>query len=111
MDYGRDLFLGEPIISVMPQILNAFLLGTLFYLTRRVSGSIWLGIVAHGFWDFAVLSHGGSGSDVVPGGSTQVLNLQNLIPLIVMVLFIVAIIAHKQWMHPDTERTESAQAT
>ena len=109
--HGMNLFLGEPIISVMPQILEAFLLGTLFYLTRRVSGSIWLGIVVHGFWDFAVLSHGGSGSDVVPGRSTQVLHLQNLIPLIVLVLFIVAMIAHKQWMHPDSEVMEPAQAT
>jgi membrane protease YdiL (CAAX protease family) len=91
------------------RFLNAFLLGTLLYLTRRVTGSIWLAIVAHGFWDFATLSHGGSGSDVVPGGSTQVFHLQNLVPLIVLVLFIVAMIAHKQRMHPYAQEKEAAQ--
>lgn len=69
--HGMNPFSGEPIAAVMPQIVNAFLLGTVFYLTRRVSGSIWLGIVAHGFWDFAVLRHGGGGSDVVPGGAPR----------------------------------------
>lgn len=108
--HGMNLFAGEAIQAVMPQILNAFLLGALFYLTRRVSGSIWLAIVAHGFWDFAVLSHGGSGSDAVPGGGTQVLHLQNLVPLVVPVLFIVAMIAHNQSMHPNAEVMEPAQA-
>ena len=109
--HGMNLFFGEPIGAVMPQILNAFLLGTVFYLTRRLTGSIWLGIVAHGFWDFAILSHGGSGSAVVPGGSTQVFHLQSLAGFVVPVLFVVAIIAHKQWMHPEAEVTEAAQAT
>ena len=108
--HGMNLFNGEPIIAVMPQILSAFLLGTLLYLTRRVSGSIWLAIFAHGFWDFAVLSRGGSGSDVVPGGGTEVFHLQNLVPVIVPVLFIVAMIAHKQWMHPEAEEPVPAQA-
>jgi len=30
-----------------------------------------------------------------------VIHLQSLVPFINLVLFIVAMIAHKQWIHPD----------
>ena len=109
--HAMNLFSGSPISAVMPQVFLTFLLGTLLYLTRRVSGSIWLAIVVHGFWDFAVISHGNGKAVVVPGGSTQVLHLQNLVPVVVVVLFVVAMVAHKQWMHPNVEEKEPAQAT
>ena len=109
--HAMNLFNGSPISTVMPQVGNTFLLGTAFYLTRRVSGSIWLAVVAHGFWDFALFSHGGGKAAIVPGGSTEVFHLQSLVPFIPLVLFAVAMIAHKQWMHPNVEEKEPAQAT
>jgi membrane protease YdiL (CAAX protease family) len=78
-------------VSVVPQTLLAFLSGTLFYLSRRATGSLAVAIVVHGIYDFAVFSHDGSTSTFTAIGS-------GLGTGIVVVLFIVVLIAHKAWM-------------
>ena len=87
----------------MPQLAITFVVGTLFYIARRVSGGLIVPILLHALYDFALFSHGGSKADVVPGGDTAVLQLQNLVQPTVVILFIVVMVAHKQWMHPEDD--------
>lgn len=111
LSHGMNLFGGASVAAVVPQILQAFMLGTIFYLAKRVSGTIVVPIVIHALWGFSFFSHGGSDADVVPGGGTALATLGNLAPLLLVVLFAVILIVHKQWMHPDAEVTEPARAT
>lgn len=42
------------------QVFFAFGLGTAFYVTRRLSGTLIIAMVLHGAWDFSVFVHGHS---------------------------------------------------
>ena len=101
--HSANLFLGSPISSVVPQLFSTFIIGTLCYITRRATGGILVPILIHALYDFAVFSHGSGKGDVVPGGDTATLQPASLVPVIVLVLFVVVMIAHKQWMHPEQE--------
>ena len=102
--HGVNIVTGSARAEGLPQIMNAFLRGTLFYLTRRATGGLVVPIVFHAIWDFSLMSHGGSQAAVVPGAGTL---LQSLQPILVVVFFVVVMIAHKQWM----ESKEPQRAT
>jgi len=93
--HGANLFSGSPLATVLPQVMSAFLMGTLLYLTRRVTGGLVIPILVHAVWDFSLFSHGTSKAEVVPGAGLLVQGSQ---PTLVVILFVVAIIAHKEWM-------------
>jgi hypothetical protein len=46
----------------------AFLVGTAFYVTRRLTGLLVVGMVIHALWDFGALSTEHSGGDPSPIG-------------------------------------------
>ena len=49
----------------MQQVFFAFLAGTVFYILRRVTGSLWWAMLLHGLWDFSVFAAGvGTASDI-----------------------------------------------
>lgn len=48
-----NLVLGQQIAETVEQVFFAFLAGTVFYLTRRVTGSLIPAMILHAFWDFA----------------------------------------------------------
>lgn len=43
-------------LSAIPQVLTTAVAGYFFYLTRRVSGTLILGVVLHGLWDFGLFT-------------------------------------------------------
>lgn len=100
--HGLNILIGSPIGSVLPQILNAFMLGTVFYITKRVSGSLLVPIVLHALWDFSFFSHGGTDADIAAGGQTGIATFAFLAPVAVLVCFIAIALMHKQWTHPET---------
>ena len=110
LSHGMNLFGGSTVAAVVPQILQAFILGTIFYLTKRVSGTIVIPILIHALWDFSFFSHGGTDADVVPGGGTALAQLSNVAPLLIFVLFGVILLVHKQWTHPEQAETVSETA-
>lgn len=96
--HASNILAGSTVAEVLPQVFATFLLGTLLYITRRATGGLLVPILAHAIWDFSLLSHGTSKGAVVPGAEALMQNLQGAFPLI---LFVVVMIAHKQWMSSE----------
>lgn len=60
-----NIALGAPAAGTFSQVGLAFLGGTLFYILRRVTGSLWWAMLLHGLWDFSVFAAGvGTRSDL-----------------------------------------------
>ena len=93
--HGANSFSGSPLSVVLPQVLSAFLTGTLFYLTRRATDALVVAMIAHAVWDFSLFSHGTSKAAVIPGDALLLQSLQSILPIIP---FVVVMIAHKHWM-------------
>jgi membrane protease YdiL (CAAX protease family) len=100
--HGVNLFTGATLSAVLPQVFATFLMGTLFYTTRRATGGLVVPIITHALWDFSVLSHGTSKAAVIPGSEALFQSVQAVLPLI---LFIVVMLAHKTWMNSDEPAT------
>jgi membrane protease YdiL (CAAX protease family) len=66
--HGLNVFFGQSIGATLYQIMFAFLLGTAFYVTRRLTGLLVVNMVIHALWDFGALSTEHSGSDPSPIG-------------------------------------------
>jgi uncharacterized protein len=61
--HGLNVFFGQSIGATLRQIVFAFLLGTAFYVTRRLTGLLVVTMVIHAIWDFGVLGTEHSGAD------------------------------------------------
>jgi membrane protease YdiL (CAAX protease family) len=66
---------GQALGATLQQVVFTFLAGTVFYILRRVTGTLIWPMVLHGFWDFSTfsLTHG------TPGALASVGSLFNLI--------------------------------
>lgn len=53
-----NVFGGQGFVPTTQQVLFAFLAGTIFYILRRVTGSLIWAMVLHALWDFSVFSVG-----------------------------------------------------
>ncbi|MBC6496374.1 MULTISPECIES: CPBP family intramembrane glutamic endopeptidase [Microbacterium] len=61
-----NIALGADQGGTVIQVFNAFLAGTVFYILRRVTGSLWWAMLLHGLWDFSVFATSvGTPSDIV----------------------------------------------
>ena len=58
--HGANIILGQPVVPTIRQVILAFALGSIFYVARRVTGSLLFMMVIHALWDF--------GSFTVAGG-------------------------------------------
>jgi membrane protease YdiL (CAAX protease family) len=73
--------LGATAAATVPQVLAAFLGGTIFYILRRTTGSLVWAMVLHGMWDFSVFAAGvGQAGDIAAVGNVVYL-LAGLIAL------------------------------
>lgn len=66
--HGLNVFFGQSIGATLYQVLFAFLLGTAFYVTRRITGLLVVNMVIHAIWDFGALGTEHSGGDSSPIG-------------------------------------------
>lgn len=60
--HGTNAFTGQGLAPTVQQIVFAFVFGSVFYVIRRVSGTLILCMVIHGLWDFSTFMR--SGDDV-----------------------------------------------
>ena len=67
--HGLNVFFGQSVGATLRQIVFAFILGTAFYVTRRLTGLLVVTMVIHAIWDFGVLGteHSGNDPSVVGG--------------------------------------------
>jgi hypothetical protein len=91
--HGVNLVLGQGAVLTVRQVIFAFVLGSIFYAIRRISGTIVVVMVLHALWDFGSFSHvaGKAGAvaakiDIATAGAGL---LQSLLVLIAVVLVIV----------------------
>jgi len=62
-----NVIFGLPLWAMPIQVLLTFIMGSGFYIIRRMSGTLLLPMILHGLWDssvFLTMSTGGSPSDV-----------------------------------------------
>lgn len=61
-----NIALGGEVVGTVQQVFFAFLAGTVFYIFRRTTGSLWWAMLLHGLWDFSVFAAGvGTPSSIV----------------------------------------------
>jgi uncharacterized protein len=58
--HGANLFLGQPLMPTIQQIVLAFVLGSVFYVVRRVTGSLAVLMILHALWDFGSFTWAGA---------------------------------------------------
>lgn len=61
-----NVLFGMPTSGVAVQLLFTFIMGSGFYIMRRLSGSLILPIALHGIWDSAVFLPRATGGDQSP---------------------------------------------
>lgn len=72
-----NAFSGQPLAPTLQQVAFAFGAGTIFYILRRVTGSLIWAMVLHGFWDFSTfaVTHGTPGPLAAFGGTFEILSI------------------------------------
>jgi membrane protease YdiL (CAAX protease family) len=53
-----NFFLGQDLLPTLVQVGSAFAIGTVFYITRRTTGTLIWAMVLHAVWDFSVFAVG-----------------------------------------------------
>ncbi len=88
--HGLNIFTGQAIGATVQQIVAAFLLGSGFYLIRRMTGLLVVCMVLHGLWDFATFMGQGRGdtADDVPASAFAAPFTYGAIIVIIAVLVI-----------------------
>ena len=55
--HAINIVFGQAVDATLQQIVFAFLLGTAFYVTRRVTGTLLVCMVLHALWDFGTIGN------------------------------------------------------
>jgi membrane protease YdiL (CAAX protease family) len=85
--HGVNVFFGQSVGQTAFQMGFAFLLGSAFYLVRRVTGLLVVGMVIHALWDFGTL-----GTDATGGKAPLVANLLLYVIVILTVVLLVKVL-------------------
>ena len=81
---------GQPLVPTVRQIVIAFLMGTVFYVARRVTGSLLFMMAIHALWDFGSFSFMG-GLEATGKTALNPAALATL-PLLLVMLVMIAIV-------------------
>jgi uncharacterized protein len=91
--HGANLFLGQGAGPTIRQVIFAFVLGSVFYAIRRITGTIIIPMVIHALWDFGSFTHVAGKATGVPGqvdlAAAGMSMLAQLLVLVAVVLVIV----------------------
>jgi membrane protease YdiL (CAAX protease family) len=75
---------GQPLVPTLQQVALAFGAGTIFYILRRVTGSLVWAMVLHALWDFSVFASG-------HGTPSPVTGLVSIVYIAVIVFALVSV--------------------
>jgi membrane protease YdiL (CAAX protease family) len=92
--HGVNVVLGQGIVPTIRQVIFAFVLGSVFYAIRRTTGTIIVGMVLHGMWDFSTFARAAETDTTAVRGTVDIAAagiglVQSLLSLAAVVLFIV----------------------
>ncbi len=96
--HGANVVLGQPLVPTIRQVVLAFLLGTVFYVARRVTGSLLFLMVIHALWDFGTFTFVG-GLEATGKVAFNPAALATL-PLLLVMLVMIAIASKKIFGRP-----------
>jgi len=55
--HALNIITGQAVGATLQQVAFAFVLGTAFYVTRRVTGTLLVGMLVHALWDFGTIGN------------------------------------------------------
>ena len=85
--HGINVFFGQSVGTTAFQMGFAFVLGSAFYLVRRITGLLVVGMVIHALWDFGAI-----GADATGGAAPLASNLFVWIIVILTVVLLVKVL-------------------
>ncbi len=109
--HGANLFLGQALVPTIKQIVFAFVLGSVFYVVRRVTGSLAVLMILHALWDFGSFTWAGAfavtnvGPTALAGANLAGLLMAARLPL-QAVLIILCLVAAKKLFTTPVEMAE-----
>ncbi|WJL96947.1 type II CAAX endopeptidase family protein [Microbacterium sp. ET2] len=83
-----NVLTGQPVGPTIQQVVLAFGAGTIFYVLRRVTGSLIWAMILHGFWDFSTFAVS-QGTPASFAGFSGILEILAIIVALVSVPFVV----------------------
>jgi hypothetical protein len=93
--HGVNVVLGQSAVLTVRQVVFAFVIGSVFYAIRRISGTIVVAMVVHALWDFGTFTHvagktsgAAAAQTAIPTGAAAS-GLQSLLMLVAIILVIV----------------------
>lgn len=102
--HAFNIVVGQGVGATVKQIVFAFLVGSVFYATRRVTGLLAVAMILHGFWDFSTFAATSGTED-----SAQSAGSGGLLQFLFLVLAVVlALIAMRRLVHIDPDTGEQA---
>lgn len=84
--HGLNLVFGQAFAPTVQQIITAFFSASVFYVLRRVSGSLVWAMVLHAIWDFCSLS-----AATIPPGPLGILALLSFLQYLAMLVALIAV--------------------
>jgi membrane protease YdiL (CAAX protease family) len=92
--HGVNVVLGQGAGPTVRQVIFAFVIGSVFYSIRRISGTLIIPMVIHALWDFGSFSHVAGKATGVATGNVDLAAagmglLQNLLMLVAIVVILV----------------------
>ena len=104
--HGANVFLGQALVPTIQQIAFAFVLGSVFYVVRRVTGVLAVPMILHALWDFGSFSWVGAfavtkvGPAALAGANWAGLLMAVRLPLQLAVIILCLIGAKKLFSTP-----------
>ena len=91
--HGVNVILGQGAGPTIQQVIFAFVLGSVFYAIRRITGTIIIPMVIHAIWDFGSFTHvAGKATGVVDRVDLTAAGLSAIQQLLVLVAVILVIV-------------------
>jgi uncharacterized protein len=104
--HGANVFLGQALVPTIQQIGFAFVLGSVFYVVRRVTGSLAVLMILHALWDFGSFTWAGAfavtnvGPTALAGANFAGLLMAARLPLQIALIILCLVAAKRVFSTP-----------
>jgi hypothetical protein len=109
--HGVNVVLGQGAGPTIQQVIFAFVLGSVFYAIRRITGTIIIPMVIHAIWDFGSFTHvAGKATGVVERVDLTAAGMSMLQQVLVFVAVILVIIGATRILGTNKHAAQRARA-